>query len=215
MKSVVIVGSGGFGREVLEIFKAQNELRPTWDILGFIDEDKGLNNSIINNYRVLGGLDWLAEHNNINLGCVVAIGDCRTRKVVVEILEEMGISFYNAIHPSVLMSDSVELGRGVIICAGSVLTVNIKIGSHVQVNLNCTVGHDAVIGSYCTVSPMVAVNGHDHLGEGVYIGSGVTLIQDVSVGGWSTIGAGAVVVKDIPEKVLAVGIPARVIKSYA
>jgi sugar O-acyltransferase (sialic acid O-acetyltransferase NeuD family) len=212
MKSVVIVGAGGFGREVLEIFKAQNKMSKIWHILGFIDENRELHGSIINNYPVLGGLDWLREHNNNNLGCVVAIGTCETRKQVVEKLQEIGVNFYNAIHPSVIMSEFVELGKDVIICAGSILTVNIRIGDHVHINLNSTIGHDAIIGSYCTINPTVKINGNNYLGEGVYVGTGATFIQGVPIGSWSTIGAGAIVIEDIPEKVVAVGVPAKVIK---
>lgn len=211
MKSVVIVGAGGFGREVLEIFKDQNKISKTWDILGFIDENKELHGKIINNYPVLGGLDWLREYNN-NLGCVVAIGTCETRKRVAEKLQDTGVTFYNAIHPSVIMSEFVEMGVGVIICAGSILTVNIKIGDHVHIDTNCSIAHDAVIGNYCRLNPGVKINGNNHLGEGVYVGTGATFIQEVSIGDWSMIGAGAVVSKDIPERVVAVGMPARVIK---
>ena len=212
MESVVIVGAGGFGREVLEIFKAQNKISKTWDILGFIDEDKQLHGKIMNGYPVLGSLNWLREHNNNNLGCVCTIGTCETRKQVVEKLQEIGVNFYNAIHPSVIMSDFVELGKDAIICAGSVLTVNIKIGDHVSIDTNCTIAHDAVIGSYCRLNPGVKINGNNHLGEGVYVGTGATFIQGISVGSWSTIGAGAVVIEHIPEKVVAVGVPAKVIK---
>ena len=212
MKSVVIVGAGGFGREVLEIFKDQNRVSTTWDILGFIDENKELHGKIVNGYPVLGGLDWVRKHNNDNLGCVCAIGICETRKRVVERLQEIGVNFYNAIHPSVIISEFVDLGQDVIICAGSILTVNIKIGDHVHVDTNCTIAHDAVIESYCRLGPGVRINGENHLGEGVYVGTGATFIQQVSVGTWSTIGAGSVVTEDIPEKVVALGVPTKIIR---
>ena len=212
MKAVVIVGAGGFGREVMEIFKAQNKISKTWDILGFIDENKELRGRAINGYPVLGGLDWLKKHNSNNLGCVCAITSCETRKQVVERLQEIGINFYNAIHPSVIMSEFVELGKDVIICAGSILTVNILIGDHVIIYLNSSIAHDVVIGSYCTINPTVTINGNNYLGEGVYVGTGATFIQEVSIGDWSTIGAGAVVVDDIPERVVAMGVPARVLR---
>jgi sugar O-acyltransferase (sialic acid O-acetyltransferase NeuD family) len=213
LKSLVIVGAGGFGREVLEIFKDHNAISNTWDILGFVDQNDNLHGKIVNGYPILGGLDWLRKHNNDKLGCVCAIGICETRKRIIEELHEIGIKFYNAIHPTVVMSEFVELGYDVIICGGSILTVNIKIGDHVHINLGCTIGHDARIGSYCTLNPKVAINGNDHLGEGVYVGTGATFIQQVSVGSWTTIGAGAVVIENIPENVVAVGVPAKVIKT--
>jgi len=212
MKSVVIVGAGGFAREVLEIFKDQNKVSTAWNILGFIDENEELHGKIINSYTVLGGLDWIKKHKSNNFGCVVAIGTCETRKQVVERLQKIGVNFYNAVHPSVIMSEFVELGQGVIICAGSILTVNIKIENHVHIDTNCTIAHDAVIGDYCRLNPGVKINGSNRLGEGVYVGTGTTFIQQVSVGSWSTIGAGSVVTKDIPEKAVAVGVPARVVK---
>lgn len=212
MKSAVIVGAGGFGREVLEIFKAQNGISHTWDVLGFIDENQKLHGKVINGYPVLGGLDWLREYNNNNLGCVCAIGTCETRKQVVERLQQIGVNFYNAIHPSVIMSEFIELGEDVIICAGSILTVNIKIGNHVHIDTNCTIAHDAAIGDYCRLNPGVRINGENHLGEGVYVGTGATFIQQVSVDNWSTVGAGSVVIEDIPARVAAVGVPAKVVK---
>lgn len=212
MKSVVIVGAGGFGREVLEIFKDQNKISQTWNMLGFIDENEELHGKIINNYPVLGGFDWLRKHMSNNLGCVVAIGTCEIRKQVVEKLQEIGVNFYNAIHPSVIIKGFVEIGKDVVVQAGSIIAVNSRIGDHVHINFNCSIGHDADIRSYCTINPMVATNGYDCLHEGVYVGTGAKFIQGLSVGRWSTIGAGAVVIEDIPENVVAVGVPARVVK---
>lgn len=212
LKSVVIVGAGGFGREVLEIFKAQNEISSSWDVLGFIDDKADLHGKILNGYPVLGGLEWLEKNKKRGLGCVCAIGDCESRRHVTDKIQYTGIRFYNAIHPSVIMSQYVDTGRDVIICAGSILTVNIKIGDHVHVDTNCTIAHDTIIEDYCRLGPGVRINGRDHLGIGVYVGTGATIIQNISVGNWSTIGAGAVVIDDIPENVLAVGVPAKVIR---
>lgn len=215
IKAVVIVGAGGFGRETLEIFKDCNKMSKRWEILGFIDEDERLHGKMINNLPVLGGLQWIRAHNNNEVGCVCAIGTCETRKQVVEKLEAMRVTFYNAIHPSVIIKDFVELGKDVIIQAGSILAVNSKIGDHVHINFHCAIGHDAVLGNYCTVSPMVTINGFNRLDEGVYVGAGAAFIQDVSIGKWTTIGAGAAVVQDIPGNVVAVGVPAKVIKKIA
>jgi sugar O-acyltransferase (sialic acid O-acetyltransferase NeuD family) len=208
MKKIAIVGVGGFGREVIEIFKDQNYIEKTWEILGYIDENSDLWGKTINNFPVLGGLDWFG--NNKDVGCVIAIGDPKNKKRIAEILESRGVSFVNAIHPSVIMSEFVILGKGVIICAGSILTVNIIIKDHVIINLNCTVGHDSIIEEYCSIMPNVSISGENHMNKGVYIGTGATFIQQVSVGDWSIIGAGAVVIDYIPDHVTAVGIPAKV-----
>ncbi len=212
MEKVVIVGAGGFGREVIEIFKDQNKIKKHWDIIGFIDETPSLQGKTINNYPILGGLEWI-EINRKNVGYIVAIGDPKGREKIIERLESMGVYFVNAIHPTVVMSESVKLGIGVIICAGTILTVNISIGNHVIININSTIGHDVVIDDYCSIMPNVTISGNDKLCTGVYTGTGAILIEKISIGEWTTIGAGSVVLKNIPKNVVAVGIPANVIKT--
>ena len=211
MKKVVIFGAGGFGREVAEIFKGQNKIKPQWDILGFIDDSPSLKGEIINNFPVLGGIEWLIA-NGDGIGCVVAIGDPKGKRQVVERLEAIGSTFVNAIHPSVIMSETVEMGTDVILCAGNILTVNISIGDHIIVNLNSTIGHDVVINDYCSIMPNVTISGNDKIGKGVYIGTGAILIENISVGEWTTIGAGSVIIRDIIKNVVAVGVPAKVVR---
>lgn len=211
MQDVVVCGAGGFGREVLEILKTQNETAKEWSILGFID-DTIPEGQEINGFPVLGNTKWFCDNHN-NVGCLVAIGDPRMKRRVVQKLEKYDVDFVNAVHPNVIMSDSVDVGKNVIICAGCILTVNIKLGNHTILNLNSTVGHDAIIEDYCSIMPSVKINGNSHIKQGVYIGSGATIIQDISVGCWSIIGAGAVVVKDIPDRVTAVGMPAKPVKT--
>jgi sugar O-acyltransferase (sialic acid O-acetyltransferase NeuD family) len=212
LTEVVIVGAGGFAREVVQIFKAQNDIRKSWEILGFIDDNKKLHGRMLNNYPVLGGLEWFNKRNNKEIGCVIAIGDCGIRKQIAERLEKIDIHFYNAVHPSVTFWEPVALGYDVILQAGGLLSVNTKIGNHTQLNTNVTIGHDAIIGEYCTISPRVDISGNGRLGEGVYFGCHGVLLQDVTVGSWSVIGAGAVVTENIPDSTLAVGVPARVVR---
>jgi len=212
MKKVVVVGAGGFGREVIEIFKDENKIKEKWNILGFIDDNSDLHGSKINGFPVLGGTDWLIENHNDEIGGVIAIGEPKIKKIIADKLENGKVKFVNAIHPSVIMGDYIELGKDVIICAGSILTVNIKICNHVIININSTIGHDTVIDDYCSIMPTVKINGNNNLREGVYVGTGAAFIHQVSVGKWTTIGAGAVVVNDIPESVVAVGVPAKVIR---
>jgi sugar O-acyltransferase (sialic acid O-acetyltransferase NeuD family) len=212
MNSVVIVGAGGFGRIVLDILKDQNKVTNTWNILGFIDENSELKGKLINNYPVLGGLEWLKERKNHKIGCVCAIGTSKTRKDVVQRLEQIGVNFVNVIHPSANISDSVKMGHDVVVCGGAHLTPNTIVGNHVHVNVNSAAGHDVVLGDYCTISALVNINGYDRLDEGVFVGGGAVFIPEVSVGKWATIGAGAAVTKNIEAGVTAVGVPAKPIK---
>lgn len=110
------------------------------------------------------------------------------------------------------MSDSIILGKGNIICAMSVLTVDIEIGDFLICNLDCTIGHDTKIGNYVTLNPGVNVSGNVVIRDEVSVGTGAHLIQGMTVGECTTLGAGAVVVSDIPNRVTAVGVPAKIIK---
>lgn len=118
------------------------------------------------------------------------------------------------IHPSVIYSESVNFGEGSIVCAGNIITVNIEIGKHVIINLDCTIGHDANIGDYSTILPSVNVSGFVKTEECVSIGTGSAIIQGVNIGKNTVVGAGAIVVKDLPENCTAVGLPAKPIKFH-
>lgn len=209
MKDIVIIGAGGFGREVLWLIQDINKITPKWNILGFVD-DLHPTNEQINGYPVIGNIEWL-KTQNINVIC--AIGDPITKKKVLNKVANSENKYPVLIHPSVICSILNTVGEGSIICAGSILTVNITVGKHVIINLDCTVGHDAIIGDYSTILPSVNISGHATIENCVSIGTGSKIIQGVNIGKNTIIGAGAVVTKDIPENVVAVGIPAKSIKT--
>jgi sugar O-acyltransferase (sialic acid O-acetyltransferase NeuD family) len=213
IKNVVIVGAGDFGREVLEIFKAKNKVCYQWNILGFVDDDQKLQGKLVSNYPVHGNIEWLNSAPFSDIGCVCSIGLCEVRKEIVQKIQKYGIPFVNAVHPSVTICDFVHLGKGVIIQAGAILGVNSFIGDQVHVNFHGVIGHDVIINPFCTIGTKATINGHDQLGEGVFVGSGATFLQNLTIGEWTTVGAGAVVINDLAAHVVAVGVPARVIKN--
>jgi len=212
MQSIVILGAGGFGREVLDILIAQNKISKKWKILGFLDENPELEGKVLNGYPVLGSFEWLSKANTEGVRVVCAIGDNISKKKVVEKAISLGLKFANVVHPTAVITDFVTLGEGVIICAGCILTNQITIGNHVIINLDVTIGHDTTIEGFCTLAPGVHISGRNKIGEGTNIGTGAVTIQGITIGRWSVIGAGAVVVGDIPDKVVAVGVPAKPIK---
>ena len=212
MQNIVILGAGGFGREVLDIIIAQNKVSERWKILGFVDEDPELKGKVLNGYPVLGSFDWFSKIDLKEIMVVCAIGDNISKKKVVEKAKGLGLTFANVVHPSVIMTEFVTLGEGVIICAGCILTNQITIGNHVIINLDVTIGHDSIIEDFCTLSPGVHISGRNKIGEGANVGTGAVTIQGIVIGRWSIIGAGAVVAQDIPDKVVAVGVPAKPIK---
>ena len=211
MRKLVIVGVGGFGREIAWLVERINAMEPTWELLGFIDDNSEKHGTIVNGYPVLGGCDWVLEHKD-EVFAVCAVGTAKTRRRIVERLH--GVRFATLVDPKVQMSQRVEMGAGCIICAGSILTVNIKLGSHVIINLDCTIGHDAVLSDYVTLYPSVNVSGNTFLEESVEMGTGSQIIQGLRIGEGTIIGAGAVVVRDLPGRCTAVGIPAKPIKFH-
>ena len=213
-QKVVIIGTGGFGREVLDVLEAVNLVSPTYQILGFITEP-GFQQAgdLINNTPVLGYYDWLEAHRH-EVKAICGVGSPPTRKRLIEKAVTIGVEFFSVVHPSAILTRWVTMGSGTIITAGCILTNQITLGNHVHINLDCTIGHDAILEDYVTVSPGVHVSGNVTLKTGCFIGTGANLIEGKTVGEWSVIGAGSVVVKDIPPNVTAVGIPASPIKKH-
>lgn len=214
MKDLIIFGASGFGREVAWLVERINKVDQTWNILGFMDDDESIQQTEVNGYKVLGKIGDVKQYPDAFFIC--AVGASRTRETIVSNMKSINpdIKFGTLIDPSAEISDSVKIGEGTIICAHTIITVNISIGDHVIINLDCTVGHDAVLDDFVTFYPSVNVSGITNIGYAVELGTGMQIIQGKTIGNYSIVGAGAVVVKDIPEKCTAVGSPAKPIKFF-
>ena len=211
MKNIVIIGAGGVGREVSLIIQQINELEPTWNLLGFIDDNTDNWGKVINGYSVIGGIDSLEFLSN-DTYIVIAIANYKVKKNIVNKINNK-FKFATIVHPKVWIHDYMTVGQGTIIYEGAILTANIEIGNHVIISPKCGVGHDSIIKDYVSLLWNVNVSGNDLIEEGVMMGSGSTVIQGKKIGKGSIIGAGAVVVNDIESFSTAVGVPAKVIKS--
>lgn len=214
MKDLVIFGASGFGREVAWAVERENKVSPKWNLLGFMDDNDSIQGAVINGYKVLGKTADIGKYPDAYFVC--AVGASRIREKIINNMKEVNpkVLFGTVIDPSVEMSDYVTIGEGTVICAHTILTVNIEIGSHVIINLDCTIGHDAVLQDFVTLYPSVNVSGITKIGHAVELGTGLQIIQGKSVGDYSIVGAGAVIVKDIPPKCTAVGSPAKPIKYF-
>lgn len=207
MAPLVIVGYGGFGREVFWLARDCGR-----EVLGFLDDsvtpgEKG-------RYEVLGPVDNWSKYAESGAEFVVAIGNPRVRKKVVEAMYSEGAPrFASLVHPSVVMDrESVKVGRGSLICAGCVGTVDFEIGEHVIVNIKCTIAHDDVISDFVTVAPLVAISGNVTLEAGVEVGTGAALRQGVTMGSGSMLGMGGTLTKDATKNKVYVGSPAKEFK---
>ena len=214
MKDIAIFGVGGFGREVLALIKDINKVKPTWNIVGFFDDgyEKGLT---INGYPTFGTAEDLNKWDK-EIAIAISIGNPVIKKKILDKIHNPQVSYPTLIHPTAWIGDDdfIEIGKGCIICAGNLITTNIKIQDFVILNLGCTVGHDTVIKDYSAFMPSVNISGEVTIGEGVYVGTGAKIINQLEIGDYAIIGAGAVVAKTIPPRCTAVGVPAKPIKFH-
>lgn len=211
VKKLVIIGAGGFGREVAWLTERINKVNETWHLMGFLDDNKKIHGSIVEGYPVLGGIDWIKSCEN-EVYFVCAIASSKVRRDIIHHLS--GVRFATVIDPSVIISNRVKIGEGCIICAGTIITVDIEIGTHVIINWDCTVGHDAKLHDFTTLYPSVNISGGSELEECAEMGTGSQIIQGLKIGEGSFVGAGAVVVREIPKECTAVGCPAKPIKFH-
>jgi sugar O-acyltransferase (sialic acid O-acetyltransferase NeuD family) len=204
---LVIIGTGGHGRETLDIVNAINARSATFDFVGFID-DRTHNEALVaaRGARIIGPLSALRD---LDARYVIGIGSAEVRHRIDRQLTEWRREAAVLVHPDATVGSCVSLGPGVVIAAGARLTTNIRLGRHAHVNVNASVSHDCRLADYVTISPGVTVSGNVTIGEGTLMGAGSTVIQNRVIGPWATVGAGAVVVRDLPGHVTAIGVPAR------
>jgi sugar O-acyltransferase (sialic acid O-acetyltransferase NeuD family) len=205
--SLVIVGAGGFGREVAALVEAVNRQASSWSLAGFVDDDPSRHGDTVMGYSVRGDVYWLAQQTDLRF--VIAIGDGAARRRIAERLRPSAATAASLLHPSVSIHRTAEVAPGTIACRGVASTVHFEIGPHVILNLNCTIGHDSVLGAFVTLHPGVHVSGAVHLAAGVTLGTGAVVLPGVRIGAHTTVGAGAVVTDDLPPHCTAVGTPAR------
>jgi sugar O-acyltransferase (sialic acid O-acetyltransferase NeuD family) len=213
IKQVVIIGAGGLGREALDILEACNQDKTTYEMLGYIvDQKYGSPGTMINGESILGDFHWLEEkYKQVHVIC--AVGLPYDRFHLVRRAVQIGCKFINLIHPNSILTHRVFLAEGIIIAAGSILTNQIRIGNHVLINMGCTIGHDAIIEDFVTLAPGVHVSGNVSIKEGCSVGTGANIIEKKEIGEWSVVGAGSTIISNIPANTTAVGVPAKVIKT--
>ena len=205
-KNVIIIGAGGHAKVIADIIEKSGD-----EIVGFLDDNKELGTTVINNYKIIGDLNnrFTMAVTKKDVEFIIAIGDNRKRE---EISHSPNLKFYTAIHPSAQIGLDVEIQEGTVVMANSCINSSAKIGKHCIINTGAVVEHDNIIGNYVHISPNVALGGSVKIDECTHIGIGATVKNNITVFKNCTIGAGAVVVKNIEEEGTYVGVPQKKIK---
>lgn len=204
--TILVYGSGGMGREAAQLIRALHRSAPAeWSFVGFIDDFASLSQTIHGSpvYRLS---DAASEHPRAFV--TIAVGDPILRAELERRAISAGLRPISLVHPTAEVGENIQLGTGVYIGHGAILTCDLQLGRQVQVNVGCVVHHDCVIGDFVTLSPRVTLLGAVRVGRDVFLGAGALIRQGVSIGDRATIGMGAVVLRDVPSGETWVGVPA-------
>lgn len=206
MKDLVIIGAGGFGREVLQILKDINRKEPVWNVRGFLDADKNALENYACDISVIGTIDeWSPRANEVY---VCGISSPKERERVVRMYKERGAAFVSLIHPTSMIADFVTIGEGAVIYANTWISTNARIGNFVSVLPYVTVGHDVTIGDFSMICSHCDITGKVAVGRRTYMGSRVSIIPDRKIGDGAYICAGSTVLADVKPNTKVMGYPA-------
>lgn len=214
-RDLVIIGSGGFGREVVGIVDALNSSNAEsrrWNLIGFLNDYPSQDNAELVErlgLRVLGPVDAASLQLSSGAHFVIAIGSKAARRALAKVAEDRGMKPATLIHPSASIGRDVRIGAGTIVAAGAQITTNVSLGDHVHIDRASHIGHDSNIGEFSTVHPMAVVSGNCRIGTGVELGTNCTILPGITIGHEAIVGAAACVVRDVPAAMTVKGIPAR------
>ena len=216
---LVIVGAGGFGREVADVVHAVNESarNRVWNLHGIIDDNPNSTNLDLlarRGLRHLGTLDTFVNQPP-RPSYAIGIGNPAIRYRIATTLDAAGFTPATLIHPDATIGSQVHIGLGSVICAGARLTTNITLGRHVHVNLNATIGHDTTVGDFVSINPLASISGDCEIAREVTLGVGSSIINGLTVGQRAVVGGGACVIRPVAPGSTVVGVPAKTRDSQA
>lgn len=197
----------------LKLLEAINRQAPTWELVGFVDDDPQLRGQRPQGFPVLGGreaLNTLAQEDVWVFNNVAS--SPRACQSVAELIQASGCQVPNLIHPSIDMAH-VAIGRGCLLTEACAIGAFARLGSFISVRLHSVISHEVVVEDYALIGPGVTVAGKAKLEIGCFIGAGATILPEVTVGAGAIVGAGAVVTRNVTPGTTVAGVPARLIES--
>jgi len=210
---LVIVGSGGFGRETAEAVRALNAAGERWRLAGYLDDEKALHGTVIDGVPVLGGSEEIGAMPSVHIVvCTGRPGNYVSRSRIVERLSLPPERYATIIHPSASVPVTASVGPGTVLLAQTVLTAAVTVGSHVAIMPHVVLTHDDVIGDFATIASGVCLGGGVRVGRCAYVGAGALVRENRSVGSGALVGMGAIVTRDIPAGEVWMGVPARYLR---
>jgi len=200
--TILIVGVGGLAKEMTDLATVLG-----FEVEAYFTEQTAAVLHPMQDVRIVSSLEAVASRS-----VLIAIGDTRARQRFFELLGGR-FSLPTLIHPSACISPSVQLGQGVLVMQNVVVNAEARVADGALLNVGCCVAHDCTVGAFSHLAPSTQMGGGSSVGAGVFCGTSSVVLPNISVGDWSVCGAGSVVTKDVPERSLAIGVPAQVIKS--
>jgi sugar O-acyltransferase (sialic acid O-acetyltransferase NeuD family) len=210
LRQLLLIGAGGFAREAAEAVRAVNAVRPTWRLLGFLDDDPGKAGTTPAGLPVLGSVDALPDYPAAQVVlCPGRPDNYAIRPKLVERLDLDEERYATIVHPTVTAAPSCEIGAGSVLLAHVDLTADVVVGRHVVIMPQVVLTHDVRVTDFATLASGARIGGGCHIGRGAYVASGACLREGISLGDRAMVGMGAVVTHDVPPDRLWYGIPAR------
>jgi sugar O-acyltransferase (sialic acid O-acetyltransferase NeuD family) len=209
MRKLVFLGAGGIAIVAAEIARSLG-----FEIVGFLDDKTERHGTVFCDAKVLGSFDMLPELRQGGVGnAAVAFAHCLGRlKVAHQALAE-GFTLPNLIHPSAIISPTATIGHGAIMMAGTIVNAASRIGANIIINTAASIDHECMIGDSVHIAPGSRLSGLVRVGSATYIGVGTTIRESINIGSNVMVGAGSLVLKDIPDDVVAYGSPAKVVRA--
>jgi sugar O-acyltransferase (sialic acid O-acetyltransferase NeuD family) len=212
MDNIVIVGSSGHARVVLDIVLHERK----YNVVGFLDRFRAPGEQTMG-VPILGGEEKLPEllRSHALKGAIVGIGDNFARSRVAAQIRKISpdLPFVSAIHPKASVAREVTIGEGTVVMAGAVINPCCSIGRFCVLNTNSSLDHDSVMDDFTSLAPGVTTGGGCRIGKFSAIGIGATLAHGIQVGEHAVVGAGALVLKPVESFVVAYGTPARTVRT--